>query len=339
MDGSLHSRLLAWWGDDVFDPYRPTLDNPDVQRLAAQIGPGSHVTDLGGTMSLNARLDPADLVLRVHQPFMSRQRLLAVQEVRRRLADLALVVPVPLPWRSSTVFRCGNRWAELEEYLPHAKPAPTPEAYTWLFRAMGALHRALATLDLTAPRPVVATYGPPRSLRRWLPVTDVAVQGDPEAENIVRLLRDLVSRLSGQWVPANRLPVQLVHGDVRLGNVRRTPDGETAYLDFGFLAHRPRVHELAYSLAFMVLALDGCEAPERFAWRLIPRLIEEYEAASKSRLSPAERRALAPYTAAVPLYHAAIAGFTLDPAGHLRDHLPFLRLGEWLLAHPDAILG
>jgi hypothetical protein len=71
-------------------------------------------------MSLNARLDSAGLVLRVHQPFVSRRRLLAAQDVRRRLADLGLVVPVPLHWRNSTVFRCGYRWAELVAPRPAA---------------------------------------------------------------------------------------------------------------------------------------------------------------------------------------------------------------------------
>ena len=47
-------------------------------------------------MSLNVRLDPAGLVLRVHQPFVSRPRLLALQEVRRRLASRGLAVPTPV---------------------------------------------------------------------------------------------------------------------------------------------------------------------------------------------------------------------------------------------------
>src|SRR6476469_3711060 len=88
-----HPRLLAWWEDDLADPDRPTLRDPAVQRLVAAVSPGAQATDLGGAMSLNARLDPAGLVLRVHQSFVSRRRLLAVQEVRRALANLGLRVP------------------------------------------------------------------------------------------------------------------------------------------------------------------------------------------------------------------------------------------------------
>jgi Ser/Thr protein kinase RdoA (MazF antagonist) len=334
----VHPRLLEWWKDNPSDPDRPTLDNPDVRRLAAEIAPGAQVTDLGGVMSLNARLEPAGLVLRVHQPFVSRRRLLAVQEVRHRLAGMGLAVPVPTPWRNSTVFRCGRRWAELEEYLPHARAEKSPSSYLWLFGAMGTLHRAIAALDLAVPRPLVATYAPPGSLRRWLPITEAAVKDDPAVSAIAHLLRDLIARLHAQWPPADRLPRHLVHGDVRLSNVGHRPDSAAVYLDFGFLARRSRVHDLAYALAFMVLALEGHQTPETFSWNMVPPLVDAYQAAAHTHLTPDERKALAPYTAAVPLYFAALAGFSNDPAALLRDRLPFLHLSNWLLAHPNAML-
>ena len=338
--GRVYPHMLAW-REDPADPDRPLLSNPNVQRLIAEIAPDSHATDLGGVMSLNVGLQPAGLVLRVHQPFLTRPRLLALQEVRRRLAGQGLAVPCARPWRGAPIFRCGRRWAELEPYVPNERLAPALEAYTWLFRATGTLDRALAELELSAPRPVYATYGPPSTLRRWLPVTEAAVRGDPEAAAIARLLRDLVRRLRALWVPATALPVQLIHGDVKLSNVRRSPTGQAVYLDFGFLARRPRVHELAYALASMVFALDGHRAPERFPWDHVPRLLTEYEHAAEIRLTDVERRALAPYTAAVPLFQAAVAGFRDDPAATLRDDMrrPFMRLSEWLLAHPETLVG
>jgi Ser/Thr protein kinase RdoA (MazF antagonist) len=289
-------------------------------------------------MSLNVKLDPVGWVLRVHQPFVSRRRLHAVQAVRRGLAGRGLVIPLTLPWNRSTVFRCRDRWAELEAYIAHERLAPTLDSYAWLFGAMGTLHHALQVLNLSVPQPAVATYAPPGSLRRWLPVTESAVSSDPEASNVAGLLHDLVRRLHKLWIPATELPVQLIHGDVRLSNVCRTPKGETLYLDFGFLAHRPRIHELAYAFVFMVLALNGQQSPEHFAWQCIPQLIEEYERTAKSCLTAAERKALAPYAAAVPLYAAALDGFTEAPAGKLRTRLPFLRLSEWILAHPEVMM-
>jgi Ser/Thr protein kinase RdoA (MazF antagonist) len=320
---------------------RPSPSDPDVQRLVAEIAPGATAADLGGTMSLNVGLQPAGLVLRVHQPFVSRPRLVALQQVRRRLAEGGLRVAAPLPRHGATLFRCGGRWAELEPYLPSERPAPTPDAYRRMFDAMGALADALRELDLSVPRPVVSTYGPPSSLLRWLSVTERAVAGDPEAAESARWLRALVGRLRSRWASAAELPVQLVHGDVRLGNVPRAPDGAPVYFDFGFLAGRPRVHELAYALAWIVLRPDGRGTAEEFAWESVRRLVEAYEQAARTTLTPAERRALAPYAAAVPLYLAAIAGFMPDPVAHLRDptRQTFLRIADWLLAHPDAVLG
>jgi hypothetical protein len=144
MDPLVHPRLLQWWKDNPSDPDRPSLNNPDVQRLISAISPGAHGTDLVGVMSLNVRLDLTGLVLRVHQPFVSRRRVLAVQEVRRCLAGLGLVVPVPMSWRKAMVFRCGNRWAELEEYVPHERAEPVPGSYRWLFGALGTLQYTAA---------------------------------------------------------------------------------------------------------------------------------------------------------------------------------------------------
>jgi aminoglycoside phosphotransferase (APT) family kinase protein len=172
-----------------------------------------------------------------------------------------------------------------------------------------------------------------------LQTTERAVQSDPKAAEIVQFARALVRRLRRQWLPASELPIQLVHGDFRLGNVCRSEGGRTVYLDFGFFARRPRIHELAYALAFMLLALDAPQAPESFCWACIPGLIAEYEAGANVHLAQSEQRALAPYTASIPLYFAAFAGFTKDPVAELCSSLSFLQLSEWLLAHPAFLPG
>ena len=203
---------------------RPALIDPDVQRLLAEVAPSDTPVDLGGTMSLNLRLQQAGLVLRVHRALVSRARLVALQRIRQGLAAAGLLVPAPLTWRGATLFRCGERWAELEPYLESTRPEPSPDAYVWMFGAMGALHRALATLDVAVPRPTVSTYGPPTTLLRWLPAAEVAVERDSKAAATMRRVRALVLRLRALWVPANALPVQLVHGDLRLATcARRRP--------------------------------------------------------------------------------------------------------------------
>jgi Ser/Thr protein kinase RdoA (MazF antagonist) len=332
--------MLAW-REDPSDPDRTVLGNPDVQRLSAEIAPGSTATDLGGAFSLNLRLEPAGLVLRLHQPFMTKRRLAAQQEVRRCLAEKGLTTPVAQAWHDSTLLRCGGRWAELEEYLPHEMPPPTIDSYLWLYRAMGDLHRVLDAIDVEVPRPYFATYGPPGTLLRWLPITETAVRDDPEASAIAGHLRRLLGQLRRQWVPAKELPVRLVHGDLKLRNVARDMDGGTVYLDFGFMAHRPRIHEPAYALARMLLTLGAGEAPADFTWENVPHLLAEYQDTAGIRLTALELRALAPYTASVALFQAAMCGFLPDPAAALRDdeRHRLMRIGEWLLTHPESVMS
>lgn len=334
-----HPRLRAWWTDNPADPDRAILGSPAVRQLVQAISPASQATDLGGVMSLNVLLDAEGLVLRVHQPFVSRRRLLALQMLRQRLASAGVLVAEPVAWQGANLLRCQKRWAELERYVPHQRLTPTWETYRWLFAAMGTLHGALRSVDVAVPRPLVATYAPPRSLRRWLPITEAAVRSDAEAAQGARLLRASVETLQRQWIPATALPVHLVHGDISPRNVGRSADGTPAFLDFGFCAQRPRIHELAYALAFMLLALGATQAPHEFAWTRLPELVAAYEAAAPSRLTSEERRALAPYTASVPLHAAALDGFTANPSTNLKRRLPFVRLSAWLLAHPESVWG
>ncbi|MGI8404046.1 MAG: phosphotransferase [Thermomicrobiales bacterium] len=335
MTNWINPYMLAW-REDPSDPDRLLLINPDVQRLGAEIAPSSTLTDLGGAFSLNVLLDPAGLVLRVHQPFVTKRRLEAQQAVRRRLVEVGLTTPVPMAWCDSTLLRCGARWAELEAYIPHEMLAATIDSYRWLFRAMGDLHRALDEIDMEVPRPYFATWGPPGTLLRWLPITEAAVRDDPEAVVIARHLRSLVGQLRRQWIPATKLPMRLVHGDVKLRNVARGADGETVYLDFGFMARRPRIHELGYALARMLLTLGAGEAPESFAWEIVPCLVAEYQDAAGTRLTAMELQALAPYAASVALFQATMCGLLSDPVTALRDdeRRRLMRVGEWLLTHP-----
>lgn len=332
-----HARLTKWWRDDPSDPDRMLLNNPHAQKLIAEIAPDAKTTDLGGVMSLNVRIEPDELVLRVHQPFVSRSRLLAVQKLRYGCDNQGLIVPIPMYWNNAPLLRCQNRWAELEQFIPHERLNPSLDSYLWLFQAMGVLHRTLTRLHVAVPRPLVATYASPSTLRRWLQVNSIAVQDDSEAVITAELLNNLLRRLRSQWISTSELPTQLVHGDIRLSNVCQTLDGQRVYFDFGFAAHRPRIYDIAYALAFMVLTQGGHQAPNHYRWQDVGQLVNEYELAAHTRLTTLERKALAPYIASIPMYHAANVGFSNNPVKQLHEKSVLLRLSEWVLAHPEAI--
>ncbi|MGH2442125.1 MAG: phosphotransferase enzyme family protein [Chloroflexota bacterium] len=334
-----HPRLRSWWASDTADHGRLSSDDPAVRRLLTVIDPAASASNLGGTMSLNLHVKPRGLVLRVHQPFVSRRRVIALQRVRQSLARQGLVVPVPLGHDGTTTLRCGHRWAELESYVVHKQPDATIDSYRWLFAAMGDLHHALVHLDISIPRPAVAAYAPPSSLRRWLRST-VAVaraQRDESVHAVPEQAVVLLRALQRRWVPASRLPNQFVHGDVRLGNLGLSPAGDAVYLDFGFLAMRPRVHDLAYALTFILLARHAQDSPEEFDWSIIPDLIAAYHVTAPYPLTPLERQALAPLAASVLLYPLALAGFSSTPGSQISLEKFKLPLTNWLLTHPTTM--
>jgi len=324
------------WRDDPANPGRLPLDDPRARRLIVRVAPGATATDLGGTFSLNVLLEPHGLVLRVHQPFVSRTRMVAVQVLKHALAGRGLRVATAVAHEGATVVRCDDRWAEIEAFIPGDRPKPSPDAYRWLFASIGALHRELSAVDVLLPAPLISTYASPETLLRWFTVAERSFRDDASALASMTRVRSLLTTLRRHWTPARRLPRQMIHGDARLGNFRLRPAGETVIHDFGFAAHRPRIHELAYSLTYMVQALEGHRDPGAFDWSLVPVMIEAYECAAGTSLSDTERRALLAYMAAVPLYHAVTAGLVLHPEPALQSALPFVDLSEWLLTSPAA---
>lgn len=324
------------------DDDRPRLTDPDVQALLARIAPRQPVRDLGGAFSLNLHLPEEDRVLRVHAGDVSRRRLAAQQDLRCQLAKHGIRVGQPIDWNGSSLIRSGWRWAELEPYIPHEMMPFSIASYPWLFAALGALHRALDRCDVSLPRPAFSTYGPPGTLLRWFGMTAQAVAHDSAANEVVQRLRPMLQELRRQWIPARELPNRIVHGDGKLRNIVRDAAGETVYLDFGFAARRPRVHELGYALTRMLLSLGVGEtedAPARFAWEQIPILIAAYEAAAGERLSEREWRALAPSVVASALFQPAMVWCLPDAPDAIRDdeRRRLMTIAAWLLAHPECL--
>lgn len=313
---------------------RPSLTDEGVRSLVQRLNAGGPVADLGGTMSLNVHLIDSGLVLRVHRPFVDRVRLDHLHSLRTTAAKAGLAVAEPIDIDGNRFADAGNgRVAELEPYIAHTKPPPTWDSYVWMYAAMGSLHRALDDFDGPLADPVVATYGTPSTLRTELRATIASVAHDDRAAACARDVERLIEVLADQWVEPDALPNRVVHGDIRLGNVATTTKGENAYFDFGFAARRPRIHELAYSLSWIVFRPTADGRGEDFPWQVLDDLIAAYDDASGAGIDDVERKAIGPYLAAVPLYLAAIASHTPDPVEHLAVEQPFVRIAEWVLQH------
>lgn len=329
------SRLQTWLAWSATDPSVLAAEYADVLELADQISAGSPRIDLGGWTSLNLYLRSAGVVLRVHGRFITPRRVRSLRRIRRQVADAGLLAAAPQTWNGHDLLSCAGRVAELETFVPHAVPPPNWDTYRWMYAGMGRLHRAMRGADIDVPRPVDSLYAPPSTLRRWMTVTRPAVCRDPQTREVAQMIDRLVRSLRTQWVPATALPNHLIHGDLQLGNVGAVGD-QMLHLDFGCAAVRPRIHDLATALAWI---LHAHPPPDTFAWHRIPDLIACYEDAAHTTITPIERAALGPYLTTVPLYLSAIAGYLDDPVDHLHDddRRKFLGIADWVLAHSQAL--
>lgn len=318
---------------------RPAVDDPTVAGLLGRLGV-AEARDLGGTMSLNLHLGALDMVMRVHPRFETATRVHALRSLRGGLHERGLIVGVPKRVLGDEVTVIDGYLAEGETYVRAEKPDASWEAYVWMYAAMGALHRAInaGSLGLDLPEPDVATYATPDQLRRWIRGTSLAVRADRRASALAAQVTSMVEDLERQWTPSELLPQQVVHGDIRLGNVARTADGDAAFFDFGFAARRPRIHELAYSLFWIVLKPDDNGRAEDFDWARAAELLEAYEEGADDRLGAIERRALGPYLAAIPMYLAAIASYAPDPSDRIKQETRSLEIARWVLDHPDHVV-
>ena len=291
-------------------------------------------------MSLNLHLEELGLVLRVHARFEHEGRIRALRELRRRLDAQGLTVGVPKPLLGEELIAVGGRVAEAETFVAAEKPTPTWDAYVWMYEAMGRLHKAIddGARGLELPAPEVATFAAPAELRAWIATTQTAVSGDEHASAIAEQVRDMLGSLERQWTLVEGLPEHLVHGDIRLGNVARSAS-DAAYFDFGFCARRPRIHELAYSLFWIVLKPDDSGRAEDFEWSRASELFGAYEEAAQTTIARQEWRAVAPLLAAIPMYFAAISSYTPDPCDRIKQEIRSLEIAQWVLDQEGHLFG
>jgi Ser/Thr protein kinase RdoA (MazF antagonist) len=323
--------------DDLYA--RPSPDQA-IQAVLARLGLSSVPADLGGTMSLNLHLEELGLVLRVHGRFEHESRIRALRDLRRRLHGQGLTVGVPMPLFGDEIVFVDGRVAEMETFVEAEKPAPTWDSYLWMYEAMGRLHGAIdqGAAGLELPVPEVATYASPAELRAWMTGTVLAVSHDEHAASIAAQVGEMIRALERQWIPPEQLPDQVVHGDIRLGNVVRAAT-DAAYFDFGFAARRPRIHDLAYSLFWIILKPDASGRADTFDWNRARELVGTYEEAARTTISQLERRALAPLLAAIPMYFVAIASYTPDPSDRIKQEIQSLEIARWVLDQDGALFA
>ena len=323
-----HPVLRAWYERHQVPRGRPSIDDPHVRALVEGIAPGAVPVDLGGSDHLNLRLGDSEVVLRVNKPFVSRRQIIGGQLLRRRLAAAGAAVAQPVIGSGGPVIPCGPFQAHLEGYVRGLRPT-TGVA---VFESIGRLHHALPSIEQAPPRALVSTCVSARTLRRWLSRNVAAGHPAFRQRGIAEELTEQISMLERTRTEPNRLPRRLIHHDAHPDNMQQTADGTPFYLDLGGVAAGPRIHDIAYALAYALFAhQDRPDPPDlaTYAWEQVPNFLAAYESGARSILTVEERAALLGYTAAVPVFYDVC----------LWGHRRVAHIGRWLLENPSALAG
>jgi Ser/Thr protein kinase RdoA (MazF antagonist) len=287
--------LPRWFGP------RASADDPAVSALIAGVARGAGWADIGGGFNLNVRIDAEPpLVLRVHRPWVRRERVAGLRRLRERLQRTQVRVARPIRISGGDLLRVADRWAEIEEFIDHVQPPAGEDSYARLFEELGRLHTALkAVWEPSPPEPLDdhRTFG---QLRYSAGFTRRRL--GPRSEPVVHRMRQLTGELSklGKEV---ELPCAPIHGDYKLGNAGELSDGSWATFDLDFARVRERLYDIAGSLNHV--AQSGALLEPR-------RLLDAYEGTAPEPLTRDEHRWLPGALALIPLHWAATAGLVGD---------------------------
>lgn len=256
--------------------------------------------DLGGNWSTNIAArqhgQPRVLVFRIHQRFVSKDRLLAEQHTRRVLGSAGLPSVGSLPiFQGSTIarLRSGNL-IEVEPFISSDAKMDSPERLIAGFATLGALHDALRSVSLTAAAHAV-TYANHLDAhlvdgRTRAGVDKIKSWRIPELATFVdRLPAHITSVLDREADLRFDQHVQVVHGDFWDNNVLFVNGEVAAVLDFGFMASRPRIDDLALPIWFYLL---GRAPSDPAAIDVVTAMVDAYDQTTSRPLTTAERLSL-----------------------------------------------
>jgi homoserine kinase type II len=303
-----------------------SADLQEFLRAHWGVRPAGAAPDLGGSSNLNLLVTGGRSlrVARVYRPFVTGQRVAALQAVRRHLTRHGIPCAQPIPTRSGRGWETfQGRNIEVEPYV--AAPAvmhTLPRVRTGL-AVLGRIHALLRAFpaDPAAAAPRFANYIPAhglveavaagtRRIRAWQPAPTEARLADLADQ----LATTLAGQEQGEPVPLRR---QLVHGDFWDNNVRFQHRQVALVTDFDFAGERPRTDDLALTLYYTSVDItDITRDPARLA-----DLVGAYETGLGTRLSPHERAAIPLAMARQPLWSIAVWVALLDNQDTARRHL------------------
>lgn len=301
----------------------------DLERfLRANWGvwPAGPAPDLGGSNNLNLLVTDgrSPRVARVYRPFVTGQRVAALQAVRRHLASHGVLGVGPVPAVDGRDWRAfEGRVVEVEPYVDAPATMNTLVRVRTGLAVLGRMHALLQELPsspaagapgfanhVAADGLVEAVAAGTGRIRAWKPTAAEARLAD--------LADDLAATLARhEQDPRIHAQRQLVHGDFWDNNVRFRHGQVALVTDFDFLAERPRTDDLALTLYFT--SIDIADITDNHA--CLADLVDAYVSGLGTRLPPHERAAIPLAMARQPLWSIAVWVALLDNQDTARRHL------------------
>jgi Ser/Thr protein kinase RdoA (MazF antagonist) len=312
---------------------------------------------LGGAINyvLRVSTEGGDVVVRVHRPETTPERLRAVHQIQEQLRAAGLPIPAILRTRAGESWIAfDGRLVEVLEFVPGGHEVETWEDGAANIAELGRLHAALRTAEAPGlPEPPFGCYAPPETAVALIATTEAGFRAEavhpdyPRATEVRTATVSLLHRLvAHRETCENDLPRILIHGDFVGYNVLVEGDRVIAILDFDRLAEGHRIIEIARTLMYI---LSAVVYPKSGKWTTgvglsdsdlaaVKNLIAAYVEKSNWPLTPAECRALPFEMAAAPVYPIVMAG--AEPAQAVTETLIFAQhipLAEWLADHAERV--
>ncbi len=203
--------------------------------------------------------------------------------------------------------RAGGRLVEVERFVPQDGRMNTPQRLARGLPILGRIHTLLADVVDVSPAGLAvefanhiepgdvlpATRTGTARIKRWHPTPSERRMAG-EAERLAELVA------AGEAALAAGLPRQLVHGDFWDDNVFFRGQSPVFVADFGFMAERARIDDLALTLYYADTELGLTTSGDRIA--ALRPLVRAYASGLGSPLTDAEREALPWAIARQPLW-------------------------------------
>jgi Ser/Thr protein kinase RdoA (MazF antagonist) len=359
-----------------------------VERYGIGDGPrtADRATDIGGSSNLNLLVaggrqadrpesaatgqDVADgpdrWVVRVYRPWVTSERLDAIQRARRALADGGVPCALPRPTKDGAAWiTVEDRLVEVEPYVPHDAEMDSWERLRDGLPLLGRIHAVLERLQLAEAgrtAPASNSLSPEdllggvrlgtQRIREW-PPTEAERRIADTADALVTLVSDAERgalspnppppqpfRASGteQPQPSTRDDPwrrQIVHGDFWDNNVLFRAGGIVQIADLDFMGERARIDDLALTLYYTNSTFkDDQTSPQRAG--ALRMLVDAYDsglrASGADPLSDAERAALPVAIARTALAFIAMIPSVDSEAGARKLAAEMARDLEWATA-------